>query len=323
MRSLRRGDTVEVRTAQEILATLDERGQLDALPFMPEMVPYCGRRLTVDRRASKVCDTIAYSGSLDIADSVLLDELRCDGAGHGGCQAECRYYWKEAWLRRVGPDDPHSGPDDAEATEKLLRLATANATNGLEDSALRYRCQATQALAAGTSLSTKDPRPYLRELTSRNVSVGRFSRVMGRAIVYETQQKLGRLPNPPLRGMGPSSPKLPTLELKPGDWVRVKSPSEIRSTLNDKGKNRGLWFDREMLPFCGETFQVRRRIDRLVDETSGALIELTSDCVTLEGTVCSGERSTGRWMCPRAIYPYWREGWLERVERPPCEVSQP
>ena len=123
--------------------------------------------------------------------------------------------------------------------------------------------------------------------------------------------------------MGPSSPKLPTLELKPGDWVRVKSPSEIRSTLNDKGKNRGLWFDREMLPFCGETFQVRRRIDRLVDETSGALIELTSDCVTLEGTVCSGERSTGRWMCPRAIYPYWREGWLERVERPPCEVSQP
>ena len=36
--SLRAGDVVEVRSLDEILATLDEQGELDALPFMPEMV---------------------------------------------------------------------------------------------------------------------------------------------------------------------------------------------------------------------------------------------------------------------------------------------
>jgi hypothetical protein len=94
----------------------------------------------------------------------------------------------------------------------------------------------------------------------------------------------------------------------------VKSPDDIRETLNDKGMNRGLWFDVEMIPFCGQTFRVRRRIERLVDERDGKMIELSSDCVTLEGVVCRGERSTQRWFCPRAIHPYWRECWLERVE---------
>jgi len=313
---------VEVRTAGEILSTLDERGELDALPFMPEMVAYCGRRFTIERRATKVCDTIAYSGSLDISDSVLLADLRCDGAAHGGCQAECRLYWKDAWLRAVDADARPARQDDGDATERLRLLAVSNASARRDDGAVRYRCQATQARAAGTTLSTKDPRPYLREVMSRNVTIRRFTRVMGRAIVYETRNKAGRLPNPPLRGSSASSPQLPTLGLQPGDWVRVKSAAEIEVTLNDKGKNRGLWFDREMMPFCGQLFQVRRRVNRLVDETSGALIELTSDCVTLDGAVCSGELSTGRWMCPRAIYPYWREGWLERVDGPSTPSTQ-
>ena len=37
-RGLQRGDQVEVRPAAEILATLDDRGTLDSMPFMPEMV---------------------------------------------------------------------------------------------------------------------------------------------------------------------------------------------------------------------------------------------------------------------------------------------
>jgi hypothetical protein len=149
-----------------------------------------------------------------------------------------------------------------------------------------------------------------------NVSLRRFLRVLARAVVMEPARKLRLLPAAPLRGSGPKSTRTPVLGLKPGEWVRVKSPAEIEATLNDKGRNRGLWFDREMLPFCGHEFQVRQRVERLIDETNGRMIDLTSDCVTLDGVVCSGERSTCRWFCQRAIFPYWREGWLERVANP-------
>ena len=47
---LRVGELVEVRSEQEILATLDEHGRLDGLPFMPEMLQFAGQRLRVDKR---------------------------------------------------------------------------------------------------------------------------------------------------------------------------------------------------------------------------------------------------------------------------------
>jgi hypothetical protein len=313
---LRKGELVEVRRAGEIFRTLDQRGALDALPFMPEMVTSCGRRFVVERRAEKVCDTIEYLGSRRIRDCVLLDDLRCDGSGHDGCQGECRIYWKEAWLKRVSPGSPPSAvgdEDDDQARRALLELVGSNARVVAADGSLRYRCQATDLLAASEPLALTDPRPYLREVTSRNVSIRTFGRVMARATVTEGRRKLGRLPQPPLAGPWSKSPRPTPLDLQPGEWVRVRSPEQIRETLNDKGKNRGLWFDAEMLRFCGQTFRVRGRIERLVDERDGTMIELASDCVTLDGAVCSGEWSTQRWFCPRAIYPYWRECWLERV----------
>lgn len=111
--------------------------------------------------------------------------------------------------------------------------------------------------------------------------------------------------------------------LEPGEWVQVKSKEEIRQTLTLKGKNRGLLFDREMAPFCGRTFRVRRRVTRIIDERNGRMIPLTSDCIMLDGVVCSGERSLGRFFCSRRIYPYWRETWLRRVEQESEEASVP
>jgi hypothetical protein len=36
-------------------------------------------------------------------------------------------------------------------------------------------------------------------------------------------------------------------------------------------------------------------------------------CIILEDVVCQSRYSTCRMLCPRSIYPYWREIWLERV----------
>ena len=98
---LRAGELVEVRSLEEILATLDSRGEVDSLPFMPEMEAWCGRQVRVFRRVDKIFDWILMSGLRRMRDTVILEGLRCDGCYHGGCQADCPILWKEAWLRRA------------------------------------------------------------------------------------------------------------------------------------------------------------------------------------------------------------------------------
>jgi hypothetical protein len=100
---LRAGDVVEVRSAEEILPTLDDRGELDAVPFMPEMLPFCGRTLTVEKVAHKVCDTITRGGLRSMERAVHLTAARCDGSAHGGCENACLLYFKSEWLKRVSP----------------------------------------------------------------------------------------------------------------------------------------------------------------------------------------------------------------------------
>ena len=318
---LRSGDHVEVRGAGEILSTIDEDGTLDSLPFMPEMLSLLGRRFVVAGRAEKICDTISYTGSRRLKDTVMLHDLRCDGSGHGGCEAECRLFWKEAWLRSVARGEP-TGPPPAKpraAVEalaaRLVGLAARTVqVDGRQEP--RYRCQATELLRATTRLGTFDPRPYVRELTCGNVSLGRFVVVTARAALKEPLRKLGLVPEIHLKGRSDRPLEDPPRDLQPGDWVQVKSVGEIADHLDTKGRNRGLWFDREMMPYCGGTYRVRRRIRRFIDDRTGKMIEPKNSCVTLEGVVCSGDHSLRRWFCPRAIYPYWRETWLRRIDPP-------
>jgi hypothetical protein len=313
-RPLRRGDLVEVRSAGEILATLDQQGTLDGMPFMPEMVPYCGQQFEVDWRVERVCDTFNRAQwSVRMANTVYLDGLRCDGSAHDGCQEACRLFWNEAWLRRVDPGNPDQHEPDDRATQELLDRVAANTTCSTGEPDVRYRCQATELPAVSVHISAKDPRQYVREYTSGNVGLGTFARVMARAVVMQPLHHLGRLPNPPVSGASTKTPDTTPIGLQPGEWVRVKSRDEIAKTLTDKGKNRGLWFDREMLPFCNGVFRVEKRITRIIDQQSGKMVELGNDCIVLENIFCSGERSVGRWFCPRQSLPFWRECWLERV----------
>ena len=50
-----RGDLVEVKPPDEIVQTLDAEGASDHLPFMPEMLEFCGRTFRVSRRALTIC----------------------------------------------------------------------------------------------------------------------------------------------------------------------------------------------------------------------------------------------------------------------------
>lgn len=320
--SVVKGDLVEVRGAGEILATLDENGELEALPFMPEMLPMIGRRFVVSVRAEKICDTINYTGSRRLRDAVMFDDaLRCDGSGHDGCQLSCRHFWKEKWIRRVSPDEPAAQPSPAAEIRALAeRIGEVRHTVEVDGKPeLRYRCQATELVRATERLGTFDPLPYLRELTCGNVSLGRFLRVAARAAWQEPARKLKVLTEVPIKGPGTRFAEEP-LNLQPGDWVQIRSREEIAETLDERGKARGLWFDFEMLPHLGGTYRVRARVTRFIEEippNTGKMIEFKKAMVTLEGVHCSGDHSTRRWFCPRHYYPFWRDAWLRRVEAPP------
>jgi hypothetical protein len=304
--SLRIGQVVEVRPAAEILATLDDDAATGALPFMPEMLRFVGRRFTVSAHALKLCDTRSDgTGNRLFHDTVYLEDLRCDGSGHDGCQAGCRLLWRSDWLRPVSDDEPEAGD-----TAELARRAQAATTRGEGV----YRCQATELGAASEPFPADDRgRKYLREVQSGNVGVGRFLRVLARAVWRKAARTVGLHRDIALWSERKPAPR-PPLDLRPGELVRVKSKREIAETLDENGRNRGLAFDWEMLPHCGGTYRVQDRIRRFIDENTGTMVELKNECLVLDGVVCSGDLSAGRWFCPRAIYPYWREDWLERAE---------
>lgn len=322
---LRPGDRVALRAPEEILATLDAHGALSGLPFMPEMLEYFGRTLTVWKRAHKICDTICPLGSRKMENCVYLDELRCGGASHGGCQAECRIYWKDEWLIKVNPGDelPAIRP------ESLGRLRAFVESQVRQPSRPDcFRCQATEARRASAKLPEWDLRQYRDEVTSGNATLTDLLQVARTAVPLELRRfahfvlpagarLLMRRWFRPHNLQTPKHAPPQPLNLQPGEWVEVRSPEEIQATLNARGANLGLVFaGAEMLPACGKRYRVRRRINRIIDEATGRMLEMKHDCIALEGMVCGGDRSVGRWLCHREIYAYWREAWLKRADPP-------
>ncbi len=96
----------------------------------------------------------------------------------------------------------------------------------------------------------------------------------------------------------------------------MRAVEEIVATLNERNRNRGMSFDKEMVRYCGQRFRVTDRVRRIVNETTGKMLELPGPAVILEGTYCTSRYSERRLLCPRRIIPYWREIWLRRTDGP-------
>ena len=141
-----RNQLIEVRTADEIAATLDADGKTDGLPFMPEMIALCGQRFRVYRRAEKTC--VEGHGLRAMHNTVLLQDVYCDGGAHDGCQRKCRIFWKEGWLK---PVDGHSA---APGVGKAISKPDADLERRLkvrQDGC--YVCQSTELPSATINLS--------------------------------------------------------------------------------------------------------------------------------------------------------------------------
>jgi hypothetical protein len=302
---------VEVLNLPRILETLDENGRTDGMPFMPEMMKFCGRRFSVSKRVEKTCDRATKSGVRRLTDTVLLEDLRCDGQEHGGCEAGCTILWKESWLERVRPG-AQSGPATASRTHGLtadhpvFKSTVAASAAGPSDAPV-YSCQATELPIFTTPLED-GPSEYWNEVKWGNVGLMTALRSLAIASFNKIQRRRGGVTYPPVYGTLAKTPTA-TLNLQAGELVRIKSREEILATLDVKETNRGLSFDTEMVPFCGGTYRVARRVNRIIDETTGKIVEMKRDCIILEGVVCRG---VYHQLCPRGIFSYWREIWLNR-----------
>jgi glycosyltransferase involved in cell wall biosynthesis len=336
---LRSGEWVEVRSREEILRTLDKHGRLDGLPFMPQMFQYCGTRLRVFKRAHKTCDTIHGTGGREMRQAVHLHDVRCDGQSYAGCGAACLIFWKDAWLKRVEdarPVESSVSRTDASdlCSEDDVRAATRAADWTERDPT--YSCQATELGRATRPLAWWNVCQYLEDYESGNVSLGELAggvayvcsrtlinslrnRHRSRALLLRwydrIQQWRGGVPFPRRQGVIPPGERTPLVQLglAPGECAKLKTYTQVLETLDTQNKNRGLYFDAEEVPYCGGVYSVRSRVDHIIDERTGRSIPIKSGgAVILDGVWCKGWYSEHRMFCPRAIFPFFRETWLER-----------
>jgi hypothetical protein len=266
-------------------------------------------------------------------DSVHLEGVRCDGVGHGGCEAGCLIFWKEAWLTRA--ENSLLYPESSQPTGVVPprgRLCTVESILAASQTMNReaekvYSCQATEVATFTSYMHWWDLRQYIRDLRSGNLTSGlagdsraeqalemvlgtmRLFRALTIPIFNQMQSKLDGAPYPVIAGMLEKTP-LETLDLQPGELVQVRSKKEIMATLDKQNRNRGLLFDSEMVPYCGGIYRVLRRVHRIIDEKTGKMMNIKNPCIVLEGGVC---QSDFHRLCPRAIYLYWRENWLKRA----------
>jgi hypothetical protein len=293
------GDWVRVRPLAQIRATLDADGALEGMPFMAEMERYAGQVARVFRVVDRLYD---YGGNKRLrwtrGSAVLLRRLRCDGSAHGGCQAACYLMWKPQWLEPASGPETVAQPGDA--------AADANAAARASDDA-RYVCQYTQVVASSTPMRSWDPRADLVPLLVGNVAPRAFVVALLTRWFNRVQLRRGgtRYPYRPEGHAGAT--RVETLGLAPGDRVRVRDKASIAATLNERGMNRGLWFDPDMIKHCGRSYEVEARVERIIDDRDGKMVTMKTPCIMLKGVYTSGEihRFWAQHDCS-----FWREAWL-------------
>ena len=101
-----------------------------------------------------------------------------------------------------------------------------------------------------------------------------------------------------------------SLNLHPGDTVRVRSKEEIQPTLDGWKKYKGCTYMKEMWEYCGGTYKVFKKVDFILDERD-MKIKKCKNMVILEGLICQGSWPFNE--CDRCCFFFWKEAWLERV----------
>ena len=169
-----------------------------------------------------------------------------------------------------------------------------------------FSCQSTKLLKATSPLPIWNIQQYLWDMSSGTFEPQERMRMLLLSLNLKVQQLLGGGKYATFHGRTPTV----ALNLQPGELVEVKTKEEILTTLDSRGRNRGLEFTPEMLKYCGGRYCVLKRLDKMINERTGKMRQI-ANTVILDGVTCDGKAHGG---CQRTCYCLWREIWLKRVE---------
>ena len=102
-----------------------------------------------------------------------------------------------------------------------------------------------------------------------------------------------------------------SMVFSPGDLVRIRPREEIEKTLDGWNRYKGCRFMEEMWGHCGGTFRVFKRVNRMLNEQTMAMVK-TKNMYLLEGLICHGSWPFRE--CDRSCFYFWKSVWLEKVE---------
>ncbi len=99
--------------------------------------------------------------------------------------------------------------------------------------------------------------------------------------------------------------------LKSGDMVRVRSLEEIQATLDKDGRYQGgMLFIDEMAQYCGGTYRVLKRVNKVFDALPWKM-KKSHELVILDGVLCHGYGPYKE--CDRTCFFFWKEAWLKKI----------
>jgi hypothetical protein len=104
---LKPGDSVQVKSYTEILATLDGKLSNRGLRFDAELVPFCGRVFRVNTCVERFVDEKTGEMRLMKTPAVILEGVSCKALYSGQrmfCPRSIHLWWREIWLERVSLD---------------------------------------------------------------------------------------------------------------------------------------------------------------------------------------------------------------------------
>lgn len=98
---IKAGDLVQVRSKNDIKATLNAWNEYKGCAFIDDMWDYCGSTQRVFKKVQNFVDERDYKMKR-VKGIYLLENVFCQGTKvMGRCDRSCFFFWREEWLEKL------------------------------------------------------------------------------------------------------------------------------------------------------------------------------------------------------------------------------